>query len=490
MNAEPRTVIDVHPVSRPSNLDENAAQVWKRYEAAGQQHVFRFWDELDDSARASFLEELRSVDLDLLSKLVSAAEAPASDRDGELEPAPVLRLGKNHRGTTREQAAERGEELLGQGKVGVFLVAGGQGSRLGFDGPKGCLPFGVHSERTLFELHAQKIRALCDRFAVTVPWYIMTSSVNNDATVHFFEENDYFGLSREDVLFLEQTMLPALDGRGKLVLADRGELFLSPNGHGGAYSTFAERGGLEHARRRGIEHIFYYQVDNALVRIADPFFLGVHDITGAEMSLKVLEKTGPDEKIGVVGTRDGVAEVVEYSDLPDELAHERDEDGRLAFGAGSIAIHAFHLDFFERVATGGIVLPYHVASKSLSSIDENGEPHDIDGTKFETFVFDALSSAEIYLNVEVVREQEFAPVKNATGVDSLESARALVCDEHRRWLQTAGVEVTGRVEISPLAALRAADCVEPLSAWRGKKVEGDVRVERNADGEVTVQVVS
>jgi UDP-N-acetylglucosamine/UDP-N-acetylgalactosamine diphosphorylase len=490
MSAEPKTAIDVQSVSRPSNLDENAAQEWSRYETAGQQHVFRFWDELDDSARVSFLEELQSVDLDLLSTLIAAAAAPAGDRGGELEPAPVLQLGKHHRGATREQAFERGEELLRQGKVGVFLVAGGQGSRLGFDGPKGCLPFGVHSERTLFELHAQKIRALCDRFAVTVPWYIMTSSVNNDATSRFFEENDYFGLSREDVVFLEQMMLPALDGDGKLVLSDKGKLFLSPNGHGGAYATFAERGGLEHARHRGIEHIFYYQVDNALIRIADPFFVGLHDITGAEMSLKVLEKTGPDEKLGVVGTRDGVAEVIEYSDLPQELAQERDEDGRLAFGSGSIAIHAFQLDFFERIATGGITLPYHVASKSLSSIDENGEQHQIDGTKFETFVFDALSSAERYLNVEVVREQEFAPVKNATGVDSLESAHALVCDEHRRWLQTAGIEVTGRVEISPLAALRAADCVEPLSAWRGKKVEGDVRVERDADGEVTIHVVT
>ncbi len=474
-------------MNQPEHLVESSAQVRNRFEAAGQQHVFRFWNELDEMARASLLDQLRSIDLDLIAKLSTTPEAPADDQDGELEPAAVLHIGEDHCHATRRRATKRGRDLIRQGKVGAFLVAGGQGSRLGFDGPKGCLPFGLHSGRTLFELHAQKIRALRDRLCSTVPWYIMTSAANHDDTCRFFEENDFFGLSREDVLLLEQTMLPSLDGDGKLVLADKGRLFLSPNGHGGAYSTFAERGGLEDARRRGIEHLFYFQVDNALIRIADPTFLGLHDLTGAEMSLAVLEKTGPDEKIGVVATREDLAEVIEYSAHPQKLANRRDENGRLAFGAGSIAVHAFRLDFFERVATGDIALPYHVAQKRISTVDENGNPLEIDGTKFETFVFDALPSARRYLNVEVVREHEFAPVNNAAGVDSLESARLLVRNEHHRWLQAANIKLTGQVEISPLVALGPEDCLTSLLPWRGKTLKGDVRIERDADGEVTVQ---
>jgi len=486
MSARTQTLTDPRPVDRPMSLDPPATATWERLRRHGQEHVLRFWDELEPKGREQLLSQLRFVDLDLIDRLVAQANAPASESSESIEPAPVLRLDEQPPRFTRAEGRALGERLLREGKVGVFLVAGGQGSRLGFAGPKGCLPFGLLSNRTLFELHAQKIRRLRETHGAAVPWYILTSATNDAETRGFFAANGFFGLPSEDVLFLEQTMLPAVDTQGRLLLAARDSLFLSPNGHGGAYTTFSARGGLEDARRRGIEHIFYFQVDNALISCVDPEFIGLHALTRSEMSLKVLEKSGPHEKIGVVALRGGRPVVVEYSDLPSELAEARDERRRLVFGAGSIAIHAFGLDFFERVAIGSIELPYHIARKEIETIDDDGGKCRADGMKFETFVFDALSFAERFLHVEVARKREFAPVKNRSGVDSLDSARELVLAEHIRWMREGGVEVTGRVEISPLVALGSEDLRERLAPWKGKTLSGDVRVECGPDGRVVV----
>ncbi len=471
--------------SEPSVPDRDEIDALRgRFERAGQGHVFRHFDELDPAAAAAFAAQLREVDLDLIAGLVSG-DLTIDEEHGVLGPAPVLGLGDEPEQCSVEEARARGEELLRAGKVGVFLVAGGQGSRLGFSGPKGCFPCGPLSGRTLFELHAAKIRRMEQKYDTSLPWYIMTSQANNAATREFFEANDFFGLDPAGVRFLPQAMLPAVDGAGKLVLADRDSLFLSPNGHGGAYQAFAE-GGLEHARAHGIEHIFYFQVDNALIRIPDPFFMGVHAASGADISLKVLTKTGPMEKIGVVALRDGHPAVVEYSDLSDEEAHRTDDAGHLVFGAGSIAIHAFRVDFMASVADGSCRLPYHVAEKELDGIDADGEACTIDGRKFETFVFDAVPFAQRWLNVEVVREQEFAPIKNRTGVDSADSSSELVLAEHRRWLEKVGVTPTGAVEISPLAAVDWRDLAEDDGLWRREVFPDPARLERGPDGEIHV----
>jgi UDP-N-acetylglucosamine/UDP-N-acetylgalactosamine diphosphorylase len=460
------------------------SELLEAFRSAGQEHVFQHWQELGASARENLLGQLREVDLGLLRRLGAASSAQPSGRPVDRKPTEVLRLGAEPAETSRAAAVHEGWRLLREGKVGVFLVAGGQGSRLGFDGPKGCLPAGPLSGKTLFQLHAEKISRLKARAGASLPWYVMTSAANDDDTRRYFEEHRYFGLPREDVRFLRQRMLPALDTRGKLILASSSELFLSPNGHGGAYSAFRESGCLEDARSRGIEHLFYFQVDNILIRIADPLFLGLHSLGGSEMSFKVLRKTGPDEKIGVVAVENGKPTVVEYSDLSPEEARLRDAAGDLVYWAGSIAIHAFRLDFFARVAEGGIELPYHAARKSIPALGADGRTAEVDGVKFETFVFDALPFTKRHLHLEVRREEEFGPIKNRTGVDSLETAQALLVEEHRRWLLEAGVPAKGKVEVSPLAAIdprELADRLDPMPAPIG---DADVEVEPDASGRV------
>ncbi|HVR74749.1 MAG TPA: UTP--glucose-1-phosphate uridylyltransferase, partial [Planctomycetota bacterium] len=395
-------------------------EVFAAFRRAGQEHVFRFWNEIDENGRIALVRQARSIDLNLVRELATGRGlAPHPDPAAEKGPAPVLALGEEPRFARRAHAMRVGGDLLKAGKVGTFLVAGGQGSRLGFEGPKGCLPAGPLSLKSLFQLHAEKVLALSERHGARMPIYIMTSIANDPATRAFFERHGFFGLRPENVLFIPQKMLPALDAAGKLVLEGTSRLFLSPNGHGGAYEAFKDGGALADAERRGLEHIFYFQVDNPLVRIADPLFLGFHALAGSEMSLKVLRKTGPEEKIGVVALEDEKTKVLEYSDLSPEDAARLDPSGGLLFWAGSIAIHAFSLPFFRRVAAGGITLPFHAARKKVLSVDEGGAPIEIEATKHETFIFDALPFARKSLCVEVERKEEFAPIKNQKGVDSL-----------------------------------------------------------------------
>jgi len=310
----------------------------------------------------------------------------------------------------------------------------------------------------------------------------MTSPANDAETRRFFEAHAHFGLAAGDIFFLPQRMLPALDVHGKLILQSRGRLFQSPNGHGGSFAALRDGGALADAERRGIEHLFYFQVDNVLIRIADPEFIGLHALSGSEYSLKVLRKTGPDEKIGVVAIEDGRTRVIEYSDFSKEESESRDAAGQLRYWAGSIAIHAFRLDFFRRMGEAALQLPVHIARKRVQTIDERGSPVEVEGIKFETFVFDALGAASKSLSVEVRREEEFAPVKNRTGVDSLESGKELLVAEHRRWARAAGLQAAADVEVSPLAALAAEDLRERLAPECRRAYPGPVLIERDPDG--------
>jgi UDP-N-acetylglucosamine/UDP-N-acetylgalactosamine diphosphorylase len=469
-------VLDPQPKAPPMELGDS-------FRRAEQDHVLRFFSELNNDARAAFLKQLKTIDLEQVRELAAARSVAEAPEAPERAPASVVELGKEPDGTTRAQAVARGKELLGTGKVGAFLVAGGQGTRLGFSGPKGCFPVGPLSGKTLFQLHAEKIRALGAEGGNPLTWYIMTSEANDAETRAFFESNQFFGLSPENVLFFQQAMNPALDDDGKLVLEAKGRVFMSPNGHGGSYAAFAASGALEDAERRGIEHLFYFQVDNPLIRIADPLFMGLHDLTGSEMSLKVLRRAGPDEKVGVVALEDGDPKVIEYSDFSAEESARADASGDLVYWAASIGIHAFRISFFKRVANGSVSLPYHVASKKIPALDKDGKAVQIDGRKFERFVFDALPFAKNPLNLEVVRAQEFGPVKNKEGVDSVDTARELLVEEYRRWLAAAGIQATGRIEISPLVAVDAEQLKSRLAGFEADW-NSDFVLELAVDGSV------
>lgn len=461
-----------------SSLNAAVRAVVEKAIAAGQEHIFRYWDELSASSRAKLLQQLREIDFDLMQELCEkyVRNADARFHFETLQPADFIPLPQTPEEETRFAAAKAtGAEALRGGRVAAFLVAGGQGSRLGFSGPKGKFPVSPVKSKTLFQLHAEKLLATMRRYDVTIPWYIMTSETNHGETVSFFQENDYFGLSTTDVMFFKQEMIPALDPQGKFFLEAKDSIFRNPNGHGGSLSALKKSGALDDMARRGIDLLSYFQVDNVLVNICDPVFIGFHLQEEAEMSAKIVTKTDPLEKVGVLAWINGRLGVVEYSDLPEAEMQARNADGTLKYRAGSIAIHVFNREFIERENEGGLRLPWHLAHKKIAHLDDSGrlvQPDEPNGYKFETFVFDALGDARKAVFLEVRRQEEFSPVKNAEGTDSAATARRDMCNLFGGWLEKAGVSVprdqegnvTGRVEISPLFALDADELAQKVDA--------------------------
>jgi len=390
----------------------------------------------------------------------------------------------------RRQLANLGASAIASGEVGVILVAGGSGTRLGFEGPKGTYPIGPVSGASLFQIHAEKIAASAQKHGKAIPLYVMTSPDNHEVTARFFAEHNNFGLER--VRFFVQGRMPAVDREtGKILLAAPGRVALSPDGHGGTLAALAAPsldGGpscLEEMKALGVRTLFYFQVDNPMVRIADPAFVGLHRQADAEMSFKVIEKQAPDEKLGVVVLAGGKPRVIEYSDLPPDLAERRSPDGSLELWAGSIAVHILERSFIERLVRN-LELPYHRAIKAVSYVDASGaivKPPKPNAVKFETFIFDALPLATRFVLVECDRAVEFEPLKNATGPDSPETVRRRMSDQFADWLESAGVAVPRRadgssihpIEISPLYAPGASELKAKVAP--GLVVDGPLRLE-------------
>ncbi len=444
----------------------------------GQEHVLAWWDRLDDPGRDALLAQLRALDLARLEQLYEGRdrtfEIPSPKR---IAPAAVVRLGSDP-----SDARRRGENALRRGEVAVLLVAGGQGSRLGFDHPKGMYPIGPTTGRPLFQIHAEKVLALRRRYATRVPFLVMTSDATHDETESFFKDYRYLGLPAEDVVFFRQGTMPALDlETGKLLMEAPGRLFTGPNGHGGTLTALEEHGLLDRLRGQGVCHIFYFQVDNPLVKVADPAFLGRHLAADAEVSSKVVAKNSPTDRLGNMVLIDGRCGIIEYSDLPEELALRTDEHGRLWLWAGSPAIHLFSLDFLDRVTRGEARIPFHTARKKVPYLDAAGNlvrPEKENALKFEMFIFDVLPLADRWTVVETSRREEFEPLKNATGPDSPETVRQALSDLAADWLERAGVSVPRRpdgsaavpIELSPLFALDAEEVAAGVPS--GFRVEG------------------
>jgi UDP-N-acetylglucosamine/UDP-N-acetylgalactosamine diphosphorylase len=358
--------------------------------------------------------------------------------------------------TLYAEALEHGVSLVRAGKTAAFTVAGGQGTRLGYDGPKGTLSVSPIKEKPLFQLFAEQILGVSEKYGVVIPWYVMCSPLNLEATIAHFEEQEFYGLGQDNLKFFAQGVMPATDFEGNLLLASHDSLALSPNGHGGSLKALIDSGSVADMARRGIEHVSYFQVDNPLVSVINPLLIGLHDLQRSDMSSRSLTKTGPFEKLGnFVSIGDRVT-IIEYSDLPEEKALEKDKDGRIKYRAGSPAIHVLRRDFIEQFASGAIKLPYHRAEKKVACLSDSGEsltPEEPNAVKFETFVFDALPLAKNPLILEADRLEEFSPVKNMTGVDSLESSQADQVKRAKRWLKNAGhaIKESIVVEICPRA---------------------------------------
>jgi len=436
------------------------------FERAGQGQVFAFWDRLDAPGRARLLEEAGEIDLDEVARLnaaLLAGGAAALDLDG-LEPAPYEAL-PEHGGNADAWARARivGEAALRAGRVALFTVAGGQGTRLGYDGPKGTFPVTPVRAKPLFQVFAEKIRAAGRRYGRPLHWFVMTSHQNHAATEAYFAAHGHFGLDPARVHLFRQGRMPAVDFQGRILLEGPGALALSPDGHGGSLRALARSGALDLMAREGIDTVSYFQVDNPLVRCVDPAFIGWHLAGGSEMSSKMVPKAYPEEKLGHFCLRGGRLVVIEYSDLPLERQRETGKDGRLRYRAGSIAIHVLDRDFVRRVTDpgSGSALPFHRADKKIAVIDAAGRPvrpEKPNGVKFELFVFDALPFARRPLVIETRREDDFSPVKNAEGVDSPRTCREDQLRQFGRWLAASGAVVprdpTGlpeaALEVSPL----------------------------------------
>ena len=438
---------------------ETLVELLRKY---GQEHVLQFWDELSESQRDALTQQIASLDFEQLDKL---HRGPGSQEDwGALAdsatPPPAFRLDGSKNRFTADEAHAAADEALKSGQVGAILVAGGQGTRLGFPHPKGMFPVGPVTERTLFQFFADQLLALGRRYGVRVPLFLMTSPATHDETVAYFQEHDNLGLAAEDLHIFCQGTMPALDDQGRLLLAERDRIFLSPDGHGGMLAALAKSGGLAAAKGRGISQFFYFQVDNPLVTIGDRTLLGYHLLANSEMSTLVVAKTDPTERVGNVVSVDGRLHVIEYSDLPLSSAERRNADGSLALWAGSIAVHVLSAEFLQRAAGSAESLPFHLARKQVPYVDASGnqvQPEQPNATKFERFIFDLMPEARNAIVVEGDPTEVFAPVKNASGAekDTPELARQAIVDRAKRWLAAAGVGVADgvRVELSPFTAL-------------------------------------
>lgn len=431
--------------TRKDGLDDLREQ----FLSANQAHVFDFWDELDAEGRERLFAQASAFgpQLDeLTAALESGLGAPCGGPEAVLQPIEAVLLPKNGGDPAALLSAkELGESILAAGRVAAFVVAGGQGTRLGFPGPKGSFPVGPITQRTLFEVQAQKIRGLARRFGRVVPWYVMTSDATHVETVELFEREAYFGIAPGDLQIFPQQMVPAFDFAGRMILERPDRIFESPNGHGGSLTALATSGALDDMRRGGIDTLFYYQVDNPLVKICDPVFIGLHHQARAELSCKVIRKRDPDEPVGVLAKLGNDVTVVEYTELKDEHRHARDASGRLVFWAGNAAIHAFSVDFATRIsADAGRHLPFHISPKKIPSVDATGKtvaPDEPNGYKLERFVFDALPAAERVCIQEVSAAEDFSPIKNAGGADSPASARRDLVALYRRWLEPTGMSL-------------------------------------------------
>ncbi|HEO71992.1 MAG TPA: UDPGP type 1 family protein [Candidatus Hydrogenedentes bacterium] len=456
----------------------------------GQEHVLRFWDQLDSVEQEALSGQIESIDFGLMERLIDALvlRDPPEEQFDDIRPVPLIP--KPVRGAGDADAAwEAGEEALRGGRVGLFLVAGGQGTRLGFDGPKGTYPIGPVSKRTLFEFHAEKIRNLQRRYGCVLPWYIMVSDANEAATRAFFEANAYLGLDSANVLFVRQRMMPSVDVEGRFLLDAPGHIVMNPNGHGGSIPAMVDGGVLADARRRGVDLISYFQVDNWAVKVADPYALGYHVLRGAEMSSKNQEKNEARENVGVHCLCDGEYRVIEYTELERFPALlKEDGEGGLVFSAGNPAIHVLSADFVERVYRQYDEFPWHRAHKRVLYLNADGvlvEPEKPNAYKFETFVFDALRYVRHDpVALEIDRPGEYTPIKTYDeGPNSVVHAWRTMREYWAQWFEAAGCAVprdgdgtvTVEVEVSPAFAYSLEEFIERTAGWDWPG-EGDLAI--------------
>ncbi len=434
---------------------------------AGLDYIFRNWGVLNREQRIRLTEQVAEIDFDRIRALHQATDGPTSEvadlgkasAPGRLIPRDIRRDNPGEFATAREI----GWQALREGRVAIILVAGGEGSRLGFPHPKGQFPIGPVSGKSLYQMLVEQALAMSRRSGKVIPYYVMTSDSTHEETMAFFRVHSFFGYDAANLHFFSQGKMPAVDQRtGNVIMSAHDRIAFAPDGHGGLLNAMRTARLFDDLRSRNIETIFYHQVDNPLVRVCDPAFLGFHQIHRAEVSTKVVSKEEPDEKVGLLVEMEDRHRIIEYSDLPADLAAQRDASGQLKLRCGNIAVHLFNVDFLERMAEQD--LPFHRSSKSVAFVNDSGEvvqSTENNAFKFEKFIFDILPHAQRPVAMEVVREHEFVPLKNSHGDHSPDHVRQSLMRLHTRWMQQAGwtTEESLPVEIPASVALDETDFI-------------------------------
>lgn len=447
---------------------------------AGHGYLLNHWERLTAVEREELEKQIRTLDFELLRGLSTPADEASSPDvtqdwvalSARAEPPDAVRLGQLYGGISARAAYEEGARAISDGKVAMILVAGGQGTRLGFDLPKGMYPIGPVSGRTLFEMHVDSLKGAMRRFGVSIPLWIMTGPSTHAPTEAYFAEYENLGLRPDELFLFQQGTMPAIGAAdGRILMETPSQLALSPDGHGGIVAALERSGAIELAKQRGVEQFFYAQVDNPMVTACDPILVGYHRLAGSQMTTQVVPKRFAKERVGNVVSIDGKTQIIEYSDLPDAAAEQTNPDGSLKLWAGNIAVHVFDLEFLEATAGSAHGLPFHRAHKAVPFIDETGalhKPSKPNAIKFERFVFDLLPLAQRTLVIEGDASQVFAPVKNADGAptDTPSATKQAISSLHAKWLSAAGVNVQNgvQVEINPMWAWDPEEVLQKIKA--------------------------
>ncbi len=404
-------------------LDEVEATL-KKY---GQEHLLNHYDTLDDKKKEELLKEIQEIDFELVNELYNNTKEKKINNSDKITPISYLDKFKLNDKYKYYEAI--GKKAIKEGKLAAVTMAGGQGTRLGHNGPKGTYDIGLDSHKSLFELLSDNLKEEGKKYDVIIPWFIMTSRENNKDTVEFFEKHKYFGYQKnKNIFFFEQGELPMIDTEGKILIGEDGLIKLAADGHGGIYESLVKTKMTNKMRELGVEWVFIGGVDNCLVKMVDPVLMGIAIDKKVTVACKSVVKANPHEKVGVFCKRNGKPNVIEYSEITDEMAEATDENGELLYGESHILCNLFSIDAIERM--GAEPLPYHVAYKKAKYIDKDGNlvvPDSPNAYKFEAFLFDAFGEVDDMAVLRVKREEEFAPVKNSDekGVDCPKTAREL-----------------------------------------------------------------
>lgn len=479
------------PSSAPQPSDEQLTDLKKKYTDAGQDHVFTFYDSLSKDEQATLFQQLSGFDPARINEITDRAlNPPKTDDDASqtLEPLPESATASILDSKPKDIDAwyQSGLDLIAQNKVAVVLMAGGQGTRLGSSAPKGCFDIGLPSKKSLFQIQAERIRKVQELAAskagasspAIVPWYVMTSGPTRGPTEKFFEENSYFGLDKANVVIFEQGVLPCISNEGKIILESRGKVAVAPDGNGGIYQALVVSDVLADMNRRGIQHIHAYCVDNCLVKVADPVFIGFAAAKDVDIATKVVRKRAHNEPVGLILLKNGRPDVVEYSEIDAATAEAQDpkQAGVLKFRAANIVNHYYSARFLDSIPQWAHKLPHHIARKKIPAADlssgETVKPEKPNGIKLEQFVFDVFPMLDLkqFACMEVRREDEFSPLKNArgTGEDDPDTSKKDIMTQGKKWIEAAGATVTGEsvevgVEVSPLISYVSCPLLSSIS---------------------------